>query len=197
MNRRDFAQHLLVLTAGTALVSGCEKREERAQIAPPPRPVGSPAESPVETPTPEPTETPKVAESTPPPHPTDTAPQAPYGELSAAQESRLSAVMETLSEANANETKRWTENLAYDATGTERELRVWEAIAQGFARYTQNNPGVNEAAKQEAFNVLLIASLVPPGQLLRYVKISALSPGEAKTVAALYVAPTGSHSPTL
>ena len=185
MNRRDFAYRLVLLSAGTTvLLVGCTKKEERAKIVPPVRPA--------ETPSPEPTQTPLV-EATPEPQETpDTAPQAPYGELSGDQQTRLSAVIETLSEVNANEVKRWTENLAFDATGAERELRVWEQIAQAYTRYTQSNPGINEAAKQDAFNVLLTASLVPPAQLLRYVKVSALSPDEAKTVAALYTVPGGS-----
>ncbi|MBC8140906.1 MAG: hypothetical protein H7Y38_05635 [Armatimonadetes bacterium] len=193
MNRRDFACRVLLLTTGaTAFVAGCEKREERAKIAPPPLPADTP--SPEATGTPIAVETPAAPETPAPP--VDTEPQAPYGELSGGQEARLSAVMETLAGINANEAKRWTENLSYDATGSERELRVWESIAQGFTSYTQSNPGINDAAKQEAFNVLLTASLVPPAQLLRYVKVSALSAQEAKAVAALYTAPSGSASPT-
>lgn len=186
MNRRDFARRAFILSAGaTALLAGCAKKEERAKIVPPSRPA--------ETPAPEPTETPIAVETTPEPTSTPTdappaLPQAPYGELSREQMSRMNAVMETLAGVNANETKRWTENLAYDATGAERELRIWETIAQGYSRYTDTNPGVNDAAKQDAFKVLLAASLVPPMQVLRYVKVSALSPAEAKTVAALYTA---------
>ncbi len=196
MKRRDLIQHATILfVAGTLLaVAGCH----REKPVPPTTPPETPAPEPTETPLAE--ATPEEASPTPDAMPSEIAPAepaAPYGELSENQQARVDAVMESLAEVNANETKRWVENLAYDESGSEAELRVWEAIGDAFKRWNEERPGINEASKQEAFNVLLAGSLVPIGDALRYVKLSALTPDDAKAVLGFYTAPAPpSISPT-
>ncbi|MBC7807426.1 MAG: hypothetical protein H7145_14905, partial [Akkermansiaceae bacterium] len=151
-------------TGGAIVLAGCRKKKEVT------------ASEPIELPSPVATETP-IAEATPEETPspeaeaTDTAPAepaAPYGELTDNQQARVDSVMESLTEVNANETKRWTENFAYDESGAERELRVWEAIADAYKQWTSERPGINDAAKQEAFSAILAGSLLPVTDALRY-----------------------------
>lgn len=195
MKRRLFVRHFAALVGigAAGQLTGCGRKKEAAQTAPQNTPEPEPTETPLAEPTPEPSVT--VAEIEPTPDASADEPQAPYGELTANQQTCLDAVMESLADVNANETKRWAENVAFDETGREHELRVWERIAQGYTRYLAERPGINDAAKAEAFNVLLTASLVPVNDLLRYVKLAALSPDDAKAVAALYVAPDATASP--
>lgn len=185
MKRRDLIRLSVALfVSGTAIsVVGCQKKKEVAQTPP------------TETPTPSATETPFVEtppEETPSPEATETPPAepaAPYGELTDTQQARVDSVMESLGEVNANEAKRWTENFAYDESGIERELQVWEAIADAYKQWNDERPGINDAAKQEAFNAILVGSLLPVTDALRYVKLVTLTRDDAKAAILLYNAP--------
>lgn len=163
---------------------GCPKKEV-AQTEPPEQPTPSATETPIaetppeETPSPEP-----EATETPP-----AEPAAPYGELTDTQQARVDSVMESLGEVNANEAKRWTENFAYDESGIERELQVWEAIADAYKQWNDERPGINDSAKQEAFNAILVGSLLPVTDALRYVKLVTLTRDDAKAAILLYNAP--------
>lgn len=173
------------MTGATIAGVGCRKKEEAARTEPAETPVPAPTQTPFAETTPDESLSPEAGA-------TDTAPSeppAPYGELSDSQQVRVDAVMESLGEVNANEAKRWKENLAYDETGGERELQTWEAIAEAYKRWNDDRPGINDAAKQEAFNAILVGSLLPESAALRYVKLTALTPDDAKAAIALYNAP--------
>jgi hypothetical protein len=189
VNRRQWIRIFAVLPlAGSAvLFAGCRGEKEKAQTPPatPPAPEPTPTEIVAEE-TPQPEETP-VAEATPE---IPAEPAAPYGELTSRQQERLDQVMSQLSEVNADEAKRWMDNLAYDAKGAERELRTWEAIARAYTLWNDERPGINDAAKQEAFGVLVMASLMPAPDALRYVHLSALTKEDAKAAIDLYTPPT-------
>ncbi|MBC8136720.1 MAG: hypothetical protein H8F28_12600 [Fibrella sp.] len=167
-------------------LAGCGKKKEVAQTEPPEPPAPTAAETPFVEATPEETPSPEVEATDTPPG----EPAAPYGELTDNQQARVDTVMESLGEVNANEAKRWKENLAYDETGAERELQVWEAIADAYKQWSDERPGINDAAKQEAFNAILAGSLLPVTDALRYVKLVTLTRDDAKAAILLYAAPT-------
>ncbi len=182
----------LLAASGVPGVAGCgKKREETARTDPPEPQIPLPTETPLADATPDETPSPEAFETDTPP----AEPPAPYGELTDNQQRRVDTVMESVGEVNANEAKRWTENLAYDETGAERELQVWEAIADAYKRWAEERPGINDAAKREAFNAILIGSLLPVTDALRYVKLAVLTRDDAKAAILLYSAPVPSPPP--
>ena len=182
MNRRNALRLLALMTlAGGAALAGCGHKGEPAPSAPE---TPAPAETPPASPSSEPTETPSPDAS--PSEEAAAEPAAPYGELTDGQRARLRAVSETLSEVGSGEEKRWTDNLAYDETGTERELKTWERIAGAYKSFGDARPGLNDAAKHEAFAAILAGSMLPVADAVRYTRLVALTPDDARAAIALY-----------
>ena len=103
------------------------------------------------------------------------------------QMARVRKLTEALKEVEHNPIEVWVDNFKRDAD-PDAEIRIWENIAAAYTNYTARR-GLTQEAKDDVFRLLLSRSMMPAEDVLRRVKLRALSEQQARDALALYSAP--------
>src|SRR5512145_179227 len=78
-------------------------------------------------------------------------------ELSPRQMERIHKLRDALAEVERSPIEKWVDNFKRDAD-PDRELAVWEKIADGYTRYCSKRP-LSIGAKEDVFQLLLLRSM--------------------------------------
>ncbi|MBO0725978.1 MAG: hypothetical protein J2P52_10295 [Blastocatellia bacterium] len=98
--------------------------------------------------------------------------------LSPGQMERIYKLRNTLAEVERSPIEKWVDNFKRDAN-PDKELAVWERIADGYARYCSRRP-LSMEAKEDVFQLLLLRSMAPEREVLKHIKLKILTIDEAK-----------------
>jgi hypothetical protein len=98
--------------------------------------------------------------------------------LSPNQMKRIHKLRDTLAEVEHSPIDKWVDNFKRDAD-PDKELAIWERIADGYARYCSNRL-LSIEAKKDVFQLLLLRSMAPEQEVLNQVKLKTLTVDEAK-----------------
>ena len=98
--------------------------------------------------------------------------------LSPNQMERIYKLRDTLAEVEHSSIEKWVDNFKRDAN-PDKELAIWERIADGYARYCSNRL-LSIEAKKDVFQLLLLRSMAPEQEVLNQVKLKTLTVDEAK-----------------
>jgi hypothetical protein len=101
-----------------------------------------------------------------------------HKELSPDQMERIHKLRDTLAEVEHSPIEKWIDNFKQDAD-PDRELTVWERIADGYMRLCSKRR-LSIAAKEDVFRLLLLRSMAPEQEVLNRVKLKTLTTDEAK-----------------
>ena len=97
---------------------------------------------------------------------------------------RITRLQRVFSEVDPTPLEKWIEDFKRDLY-PEREIRIWEAMADAYQRYCQSKE-LSPAAKKEVFSLLLIRSGTSADDVLENVELHILTEDEAKDVLACY-----------
>lgn len=104
-----------------------------------------------------------------------------HSRLSGEQITRVKQVQSALSEVDPSSIDKWTEDFEKDRD-PEKELRLWEAIANAFQAYCSTHP-IGIEGKQDVLQILIARSgSSDETQVIRHVRLSTLTPQEARDV---------------
>ena len=110
-----------------------------------------------------------------------------HDELSAAQIERLTKLHETFRDVDPTPLAKWIDDFKRDAN-PEREISIYEAMAHAYSAYcTGRNLGLD--AKGDDYRVVLARSMAPDEQVLKTVRLQALSLEDAKEILKNYDTP--------
>lgn len=134
--------------------------------------------------------------------PSSAAPQSPKGEpspkiewvdpasvqpgpvlrdsLTKEQEQRIRRVREVFVDVDSSPEEKWFNDFKRDVD-PDREIAVWERMAQAYKRYCSTRT-INQEAKKEVFGILLLRSSALEEEVLKHHKLRVLSPEEAREV---------------
>jgi hypothetical protein len=104
-------------------------------------------------------------------------PIRPQG-LSPKQMERIYKLRDTLAEVEHSPIDKWVDNFKRDAN-PDKELAIWEKIADGYTRYCSKRR-LSIEAKKDVFQLLLLRSMASEQEVLNHVKLKTLSVDEAK-----------------
>jgi hypothetical protein len=99
-------------------------------------------------------------------------------ELSPKQMERIYKLRDALSEVERSPIEKWVDNFKRDAD-PDRELAVWEKIADGYTRYCSKRP-LSIEAKEDVFQLLLLRSMASEQEVVNHIKLKTLTVDEAK-----------------
>jgi hypothetical protein len=105
--------------------------------------------------------------------------------LTEEQMSRVKRLQSTFSEADPSPLEKWMEDFRRDAN-PENELKIWEAMAKAYESFTTNR-NLTLDAKKEVFQVVLLRSGAPEGDVLQHLKLKVLTEKDAREIMALFV----------
>ena len=103
--------------------------------------------------------------------------------LPAGMERRIAAFQTVFSDVDPAPLEKWIEDFKRDAD-PEREVRIWEAMARAYSKYTSGSQLPIEKRK-ELYGLLLAGSGAPPDDVLKHVKLKLFSEPEARAALAL------------
>ena len=98
--------------------------------------------------------------------------------LSPKQMERIYKLRDTLAEVEHSPIEKWVDNFKQDAN-PDKELAIWERIADGYTRYCSKRP-LSIGAKEDVFQLLLLRSMASEQEVLNHIKLKTLTVGEAK-----------------
>jgi hypothetical protein len=98
--------------------------------------------------------------------------------LSPKQLERIYKLRDTLAEVEHSPIDKWVDNFKRDAN-PDKELAIWERIADGYTRYCSKRR-LSIEAKKDVFQLLLLRSMASEQEVLNHVKLKTLSADEAK-----------------
>ena len=98
--------------------------------------------------------------------------------LSPKQMERIYKLRDTLAEVEHSSIEKWVDNFKRDAN-PDKELAVWERIADGYTRYCTKRL-LSIEAKKDVFQLLLLRSMASEQEVLNHVKLKTLTVDEAK-----------------
>ena len=99
-------------------------------------------------------------------------------ELSPKQMERIHKLRDALAEVERSPIEKWVDNFKQDAD-PDRELAVWEKIAEGYTRYCSKRP-LSIEAKEDVFQLLLLRSMASEQEVVNRIKLKTLTFDEAK-----------------
>lgn len=91
---------------------------------------------------------------------------------------RINKLRDTLAEVERSPIEKWIDNFKQDAN-PDKELAVWERIADSYTRYCARKP-LSREAKVDVFQLLLLRSMASEQQVLSHIKLKILTVEEAK-----------------
>jgi hypothetical protein len=91
---------------------------------------------------------------------------------------RIYKLRDTLAEVEHSPIDKWVDNFKRDAN-PDKELAIWERIADGYTRYCSKRR-LSIEAKKDVFQLLLLRSMASEQEVLNHVKLKTLSADEAK-----------------
>lgn len=100
--------------------------------------------------------------------------------LTKEQEQRIRQVRDVFVEVDSSPVEKWFDDFKRDVD-PDREIAVWERMAQAYKRYCSKRT-INQEAKKEVFGILLLRSSAPEEEVLKHHKLRVLSPEEAREV---------------
>ena len=98
--------------------------------------------------------------------------------LSPKQMERIYKLRDALAEVEHSPIEKWVDNFKRDAN-PDKELAVWERIADGYTRYCSKRL-LSIEAKKDVFQLLLLRSMASEQEVLNHVKLKTLTVDEAK-----------------
>jgi hypothetical protein len=98
--------------------------------------------------------------------------------LSSKQMERIYKLRDALAEVERSPIEKWVDNFKRDVN-PDKELAVWERIADGYTRYCSKRP-LSIEAKKDVFQLLLLRSMASEQEVLNHVKLKTLTVDEAK-----------------
>lgn len=106
------------------------------------------------------------------------------GQLQEDQLLRIKTLQQTFAEVDETPLDEWIDNFKRNPDPN-RELMVWERIAEAYTRYCSMHPLTLEA-KKEVFSILVIRSTVSEDEALKQIKPKLLTITDAKEVMSFY-----------
>jgi hypothetical protein len=94
------------------------------------------------------------------------------------QMERIYKLRDTLAEVERSSIEKWVDNFNLDAN-PDKELAVWERIADGYTRYCSKRL-LSVEAKEDVFQLLLLRSMASEQEVLNHIKLKTLTVDEAK-----------------
>jgi len=91
---------------------------------------------------------------------------------------RIHKLRNTLVEVYHSPIEKWVDNFKQDAD-PDKELAVWERIADGYTRYCSKRL-LSIEAKKDVFQLLLLRSMASEQEVLKHIKLKTLTVDEAK-----------------
>jgi hypothetical protein len=91
---------------------------------------------------------------------------------------RIHKLRGALAEVERSPIEKWVDNFKRDAD-PDRELAVWEKIADGYTRYCSKRP-LSIEAKEDVFQLLLLRSMASEQEVVNRIKLKILTVDEAK-----------------
>jgi len=91
---------------------------------------------------------------------------------------RIYKLRGALAEVEHSPIEKWVDNFKRDAN-PDKELAVWERIADGYTRYCSKRL-LSIEAKKDVFQLLLLRSMASEQEVLKHVKLKTLTVDEAK-----------------
>ena len=98
--------------------------------------------------------------------------------LSPKQMERIYKLRNTLAEVEHSSIEKWIDNFKRDAN-PDKELAIWERIADGYKRYCSKRL-LSIDAKKDVFQLLLLRSMASEKEVLNHIKLKTLTVDEAK-----------------
>ncbi|MDC3960305.1 hypothetical protein [Polyangium jinanense] len=111
-----------------------------------------------------------------------------HEKLSDDQMERIKKLQETFREVDPMPLEKWIDDFKRDAD-PDREIRVYEGMAEAYTAYCSNR-NLTPEAKKDAFCVVLMRSGVPDDEVLSQVKLQVLSLEDVKEILKLYKRPS-------
>jgi hypothetical protein len=104
--------------------------------------------------------------------------QIRHERLSSGQMERIHKLRDTLAEVHHSPLEKWIDDFKRDAD-PDKELAVWERIADGYLRYCSRRV-LSVEAKKDVFQLLLLRSMASEQEVLNHIKLKTLTVDEAK-----------------
>jgi hypothetical protein len=98
--------------------------------------------------------------------------------LSPNQMERIHKLRNTLAEVYHSPIEKWVDNFKQDSD-PDKELAVWERIADSYTRYCSKRL-LSIEAKKDVFQLLLLRSMAPEREVLNRIKLKTLTVDQAK-----------------
>ena len=152
----------ILLAAACVLLAGCERRER-----PPAAPVPAPSA----------TSQPRVEWVDP-----NLVQPGPVRResLTPEQMTRIRRLQAVFAEVDGQSVEQWVDNFKRDFH-PDRELAVWEKMADAYTRYCSKRT-LSPEAKQDVFKVVLMRSMAPEHEVLPRLKLSVLTKADAAEI---------------
>jgi hypothetical protein len=106
--------------------------------------------------------------------------------LTAAQFERIRELRQTFRDVDSSSLEKWIDDFRRDAD-PDREIVIWERMAQAYRTYSSHRP-LSRAAKADLFGVLLMRSSGSDSFVLSNMRLSVLTPADARDILRLYQA---------
>ena len=91
---------------------------------------------------------------------------------------RIHKLRDTLAEVEHSSIEKWVDNFKRDAN-PDKELAVWERIANSYTRYCSKRR-LSIEAKKDVYQLLLLRSMASEQEVLNHIKLKTLTVDEAK-----------------
>jgi hypothetical protein len=98
--------------------------------------------------------------------------------LSPNQMERIYKLRDVLAEVEHSPIEKWVDNFKRDVD-PDKELTIWERIADSYTRYCSKRP-LSTEAKKDVFQLLLLRSMASEQEVLNHIKLKILTVDEAK-----------------
>ncbi|WP_437278801.1 Fic family protein [Sorangium sp. So ce375] len=107
--------------------------------------------------------------------------------LTPEQIARIEALQKIFGEFGDSTLEKWLDDFERESN-PEREISIWEAMAQAYVRYCSSRPLAPEA-RRDVFGLVLARSGASDEEVLQQIKLQHLSQEEAREVLRCYLAP--------
>jgi hypothetical protein len=107
-----------------------------------------------------------------------------HAELTETQLDRINRLKQVLAEVDNSSLETWIDNFKRDAN-PDQELAVWERIAAAYTTYCSQR-SLSLKAKKDVHTILLLRSMASENEVIKQVKLDALTVDDAKQVMKLY-----------
>jgi hypothetical protein len=97
---------------------------------------------------------------------------------------RIKTLQQTFAEVDQSPLDEWIDNFKRNADPN-REIMIWERIAEAYTRYCSQHPLTVEA-KKEVHSILLTRSMVSEEEAIKQIKLKLLTIADAKEIMSFY-----------